>query len=365
MTLKRFASLFLMSLMLSGCNKPVPTASCTSPDTQSVIDSILKEQALKLTTEKRYDQYDGSFDLGANNIRASLAKVQIAVENIKMIQQEPDNSKSLCSGFLKVTLPAAMLADANQAKNVQHETTIPEYAKQFSIENNGNVFAKNVEYSVKPTGEGKAPQVEIESAVWAHLLDEITTAVLLKPTLDMRETFTVQQNDSPEQDDRNSQPEIEQAENAVDKNKVLQQKQGLARLNQELLEAEQAEQELLKEKAAAQSLPPTTIKQIPPSFNCAKAIKATEITICTNAELAALDVENMKRYKDAKDIDAVATREIWKASIKSKYACGTNVDCIKMVYKKSILNYSCLSADNDSDCGVDAPQDSEGSNAPQ
>jgi uncharacterized protein len=77
------------------------------------------------------------------------------------------------------------------------------------------------------------------------------------------------------------------------------------------------------------------------------------VTICTNRELAALDVENSQRYKNAKDIDAVATHEIWKKSIKSKYACGTDVDCIKEVYKKSIQSYECVSSDKNSDCGVD------------
>ena len=74
----------------------------------------------------------------------------------------------------------------------------------------------------------------------------------------------------------------------------------------------------------------------------------------------------MKLYKIAKDIDAIATHEIWKESIKSKYACGTNVDCIKEVYKKSIQSYGCVSSDRNSDCSVDsAPQSTEGEGVTQ
>ena len=84
------------------------------------------------------------------------------------------------------------------------------------------------------------------------------------------------------------------------------------------------------------------------------------MTVCANPELVALDLKNMKRYKNAKSIDATITKEIFKASIKSKYACGTEVDCIKKVYQKSILNYGCVAAGKDLDCGADADsQESE------
>lgn len=367
MNIKYLTLLLLISVTLSGCDKQVPAVSCSSADTQNLMVSALAEQTVKLTTERRYDQYDGSFTLGANNIRAAVAQIQIDIENVKTVKQEPDSSKSICTGQLKVTIPAAMLANANQARNAQHETTIFEYAKQFNIENDSNVFTENVQYSVKPTGPGKEPHVEFESAAWAHLFDEVITAVLLKTSLGMQETFSIEHNEPPKQDAQRLKAETEQLDNEVDDTITLQQKQGLERLNRELLEAKQAEQEILNEKRTRQSLAPVTATtQISPGFNCAKATKATELTICANAELAALDVENLKVYKDAKDIDAVATREIWKASIKSKYACGSNVACIKNVYKKSILDYGCISSDSDSDCGVNnAPQESESSSVLQ
>jgi len=61
----------------------------------------------------------------------------------------------------------------------------------------------------------------------------------------------------------------------------------------------------------------------------------------------------MKNYKNAKSRDATTTNKIFKASIKSKYACGTAVDCIKKVYQQSILNYGCVAAGKEVDCGAD------------
>jgi hypothetical protein len=363
-TLKNTALLTFTSLLLVGCNNLTPGASCSSPETQKIIGQLMIEQAAKLTADKKYDYYDGASVFGEVKVRVLLAQFQIAVENSKTVKEDANHIK-LCSGRLKVTVPATVLADANQARTIQHEPEIALYAEQFNIENSGNVFTQDIEYRVPSMGEGKAQQVEMEDAGWANVLDQIITFALLKPTLDVEVTDPVQLNAPPQQAGARSKPETEQEKTETeqvkveeDKLKARLQKQGLEKLKKELLEAEQVEKELAQERAsqpaATQSLPSdTTTKQLSPSFNCTKATKPTEITICTNRELAALDVENSKRYKNAKDIDAVATHEIWKASIKSKYACGTDVDCIKAVYKKSIQRYGCVSSDKNSDCVAD------------
>jgi hypothetical protein len=360
-TLKNAALLTLTGLMVAGCNNLTPAASCSSPETQKLIGQLMTEQAAKLTADKKYDYYDGASVFGGVKVRALLAQLQIAVENSKTVQEDANHIK-LCSGLLKVTVPAHVLADANQARKIQHEPETGVYAEQFNIENSGNVFSQDIEYRVSPMGEGKAQQVEMEDAAWANVLDQMITFALLKPTLDAEVTDSVPLNEPPKQAVARSKPETEPATVADDRLKAALQRQGLERLNQEMLEAEQAQKEMLQERAsqpaATPSLPSVTTDQpISPSFNCSKASKPTEITICTHRELAALDVENSKRYKNAKDIDAVATHEIWKESIKSKYACGTNVDCIKVVYNQSIQKYGCVSSDKESDCGIEsAPQ---------
>ena len=352
MNIKHSMLLFFTGLMLSGCNKQIST-SCSSPDTQKLIGQLLTNQAAKLTADKKYDYYDGSFVFGAVKIRASLDQVQVATENSKTVKEDSNSSKKLCSGLLKVTIPTNMLADADQAREIQHEPKIAEYAKQFNIENSSNVFTQDVEYSVQLTGNGKEQHAEIEGVAWGNLLDQIVTSALLKTTLEAQETDHVQLNEQPKQEVERLKPESE-----ADKLGAMQEKQALERLNKELLEAEQAQKELLQERTSPQGVPTqslpsvTTAKQISPSFNCAKATKPTEITICVNPDLAALDVKNMNLYIKAKSIDVAATKEIWKESIKSKYDCGTDVECIKEVYKKSIINYGCVGADKESDCAV-------------
>lgn len=357
MKIKYLSLLFYTGLMLSGCNKQTPTTNCSSPDTQKLLDKLVTEQAVKLTTEKRYDQYDGSFVFGATKIRASLAQIQIAIENIKMVKQDSNNSQILCSGLLKATIPVSMLSDAEQARDIQHQLKIAQYARQLNIENSNNVFTQNVEYTVTPASNDKDPAIQFESTAWANLLDEITTAVLLKPTLDTSETYYVQKNESVKPAADALKPKVDKINVEARKLETTQEKQGLDRLNKELLDMELTEKELAKKQVSGQ--PPTQsalpdTKPFSPSFNCKNTTKLTEITICSTPELAAFDVKNMLLYKTAKAMNPVATNTIWKESIKSKYACGTDINCIAKVYQKSIYHYDCIATKDKENCETDA-----------
>jgi tol-pal system protein YbgF len=76
-----------------------------------------------------------------------------------------------------------------------------------------------------------------------------------------------------------------------------------------------------------------------PSFDCNKATKPSEITICSNPELADLDVKNSNLYKEARNINPDLSKIILNESIKSKYNCGINVTCLIDLYNKSISDY--------------------------
>ena len=358
--------------MLSGCNEQTPTVSCSSPDTQKIIEKLLTEQAEKLTVAKRYDQYDGSTVFGAVKINTLLTAIQVTVTNIKLIKEDPNSRQILCSGQLNVTVPPAMLADVDFVRDAQHQPKIAQYAKQLNIENSNNVFFQEVEYkvayTVQPTGDGKELHVKFETDEGAHLLDEIATAALLKPTLKGQETDSVQLNGQAQQAVEPVKPEAEQDKLEAENLSVMQNKQGLDKLNQELLEEEQVQKTLspvpkeqVSQQVAVQSLPTaSTTKQTFPSFDCSKAKKPTDMTVCANPGLVALDLKNMKHYKNAKSRDSTTTNKIFKASIKSKYACGTEVNCIKNVYQKSILNYGCVAAGKEVDCGADAASQETG-----
>jgi hypothetical protein len=200
-----------------------------------------------------------------------------------------------------------------------------------------------------------------------HLLDEIAISALLKPTLTEQEADSVQLNEQPK-----PKPEVkpvnpeakEQAKLDTEKPRAMPHKPGLDKLNAELLEKELAQKALsqepkdhVSEHVAPTLVPPVTAtKPKVPSFDCSKAKKPTDMTVCANSELVDLDVKNLQFYKKAKAINAAATKAIFLASIKSKYACGTDIGCIEEVYQKSIVNYGCVAAGKTLDCRTNASQ---------
>jgi len=376
MKINRLALLSCTSLLLFGCDKQIPTASCSSPETQQLFAAQLTEQAATLTVANRDDQYGGATVFGAVKVNTQLAKLQIAIANAKTSKEAANGRQSICSGELQVTVPPAILADVDFVRDAQHQPKIAQYASQLNIANSNNVFSQPVEYTaeytVEPTGNNKQLHVNFKNEVWPHFLVEIATAALLKPTLNPQNTMSVQpdgqQTPKPTVKVAPVTPEAEEPNKLnADKPRAVPNKLGLEKLNQELREEEQAQKSFpqkAKGQDVQQAIPPlvppvTATKPKAPSFNCSKTKKAADLTVCASPELVALDVKNMQLYKKAKAINAAATKTIFIASIKSKYACGADIDCIKKVYQQSIYNYGCVAAGKTSNCSAAATPETD------
>jgi len=337
---KSLARLSFMGLMLSGCNTSMD--SCSSSETQDLMQKQLAEQAVSSITQKRDDQYDGALIFGATKVRASLAEIRIVLENIKTVKLDPKSNVSSCTGQLKITVPPPMLADVDVARDAQHQIKIAQYAGQLAIENSRNAFTQTVDYSVKSLEDNKVGSIEFKSTPWVHLLDEIITAALLKPTLDHQEVNAGQHNEPPIR-------ELEPVKPEAEVNRTLQEKQSADNISKDVPKAEPTEKIIPKAPVPEQTVQPSpspspevAIQKISPGFNCNKASKPTDVTICATSSLAVLDLENMALYKNAKAVDPVMTKIIWQESIQSKYACGIDISCIAKAYKKSMQRYECV-----------------------
>jgi len=316
--------LFWVSAALLGCN--LSNEICSSSDTERLFYNQLSEQVLKVTAQKREDHYDGPMIFGVTKVRELLGLIHFELESIEKIKKDSVNHQSLCTGKLNISVPPPMLNDVNLSRSAQNQLNIIQYAKQLSIYNSINVFSQNVNFSVISTGDGKKPYVEFENTAWVHLLDEIVTAALLKPTLDFKDLKRVEQS---QQVAQVAEPIIHQ-----EKPKEPQDKK-----SEELID-DSIEPEIINEPPKQEPILP--VQSSSPSFDCNNATKPTDVTICAQSNLAILDNQNMSIYKNAKATDPVATKEVWKDSIKYKYACGTDVECIADIYKKSIQRYTCI-----------------------
>ncbi len=329
MTTNTVLKLSFISLILSGCN--ATNDACDSTNIKKAIYQQLTEQTLATTSKKRNDYFEGPMIFGASKIRESLALIDFDLINIALVNHPQNSSTYACTGQLNVSIPPPMYADAEWVLETQRQLKIKDISQELSINNTINIFTQEIKYSIDSAADNKHPIVQFNGNEWVQLLDTITTALLIKSTPSHQEIKLnpltknqVQKTESP----KTILP-------SSDKNPLVVIKKPLMKANE--VEVKQAP--LQK---------PSANRPITPSFNCSKATKPTDITICAKPVLATLDVENMQHYKNAKIINPAFTKEIWKASIKAKYACKTDVDCIEKNYKKSIQRYQCTAAKNKS-----------------
>lgn len=303
---KQLTFLIIATLILSGCNK-TSTVNCTSENAQKLLSQLLIEQVEKKIANEQYSD-TGEFIFDKAKIRASLAQLQIAIESIRTIQDDPNSSKKFCSGVLKVIVPSTILTDANQAKELDNKPNISQVARTFDIENTANVFSKkDFNFSVQPTDDGKELFVESENSIWIKMLYNITRTALLKPILEVQKSNKLQQEQQEKQ--------VKQEELTLKAQQIEQERQEIEQLKQETLSSQLKSEKLiaLQENQEAERLKKelfekqiiTTLDSSPqkltvsPSFNCAKASTKTERLICSNNEVAEYDTELAQTYKVA------------------------------------------------------------------
>jgi hypothetical protein len=335
MLIKYLFALLFASLLLSGCS--TANDSCLSQDAQKLIYKHIIEHSVELTNKKSNQLDNGSSVLSTDKIRSVLNQIHFEMDNVRTIRQNQGNITGVCTGQLEMSIPPPMLGEVDKARDARHLINMSQYARQLNIENNINVFTQKIDYSVKLAGNNKMLAVEIESTPWAHLLEEIIMTVLIKSTVGF------QAIDDSGANKQVIEPLKIEVATPIEKTQDTEES-SIQVIKPEPIEKEVQSKQVAQKNTTQLMQSKTNTKQISPGFDCSKATKLTDITICAKSDLASLDLENMKIYKNAKIIDSVGTKQIWKESIRLKYACGSDVLCITKAYEKSIQRYRCIIA---------------------
>lgn len=150
-----------VSLMVSGCGLGGPAAgTCLSEDSQAVIIDLVREEVEKRAAR---DLRDGDRQIASMaNLRASLALIQLAIEDVRTSKEDPDSSRKFCAGSFKAVFPAAMIADAEKSYELIGAGTIETLADQYGVERSADTFTYDLDFSVQPTDDGKKIYGEIE-----------------------------------------------------------------------------------------------------------------------------------------------------------------------------------------------------------
>ena len=326
MNIKILTLIFLSCLILSACDKQISKTNCSSEIAHKLVRQTITDAVEKETSDEKYSN-TGRFIFDKAKIRASLDQVQITVESVRTTKEDPNSSKKFCSGVLKVTIPATILADADQSKELENKPKISEDARELNIDNNINTFTKkDFEFSVQPTDDGKELYVESENTIWVELLHDVIRSALLKPILEIQKAEQAQQN-------AREQQEVEQLKHQAESSKLEAEK---LRALQEKQEADRLKQELLEKRAENQTPAP---KSFSPSFNCRKANTGAERLICSSKELSAADVELAQAYKSAANVstDKDTLKNEQNAWRKNERDACSDIECMLAAYQNRLM----------------------------
>ena len=326
MNIKNLTLILLSGLMLSACDKQISKANCSSEVAYKLVSETITDAVEKEASDEKYSD-TGRFIFDKAKIRASLDQLQITIESVRTTKDDPNSSKKFCSGVLKVTIPASMLADADQSKELENKPKISEDARELNIGNSINMFTKkDFEFSVQSTDDGKELYVESESTIWVRLLHDITRSALLKPILEIQKAEQAQQNAQEQQEVAQLKQEAKASKLEAEKLSALQEKQ----------EADRLKQEFLDRRVEIQA---PTQKSFSPSFDCRKASTGSERLICSSKELSVADVTLAQAYKSAANVSTdkgilKSEQNTWRKN--ERDACA-DIECMLAAYQNRLI----------------------------
>ena len=223
--------LILLTLSTVSCTQGIES-NCLSDDTQSVIAKTLSDNAEKIVSNQKYD--DGTFIFDTAKIRASLAQIQISLESVRTVKEDPNSSKKFCASNVKITIPTSMLSEIEKAREMSNMPKISQHAREIGVDDNINVFTKkDFEYSVQPTDDKKEIYVETENTVAVSMIKELTVWNLLRPILESKKAQQVQDDITKKLEVENLKRETESLKLDLERDVLMRQKQQIENLGEQ------------------------------------------------------------------------------------------------------------------------------------
>ena len=318
--------LLIIGIELSACGST--DNYCSASNIEQLFQKYLSEQVALLIAKHAKVKDVNTLAILTAQAKEVLALVDIDLEDIRILNSDDSKRMGQCAAKLTISVPPPLLDIVNDSRVHLKQGLFSQYAKELGIENKENTFTQQINYVVNSQVNPKYSQVNYDSAAWEHLFLQILKVYSHQPIINNLKPVSK----SPPQLISTSSPDIIQTTDQTPQTPESVEIQTNKADNQPKIWPEVIADNSLDKLAQSSH----------PSFDCNKATTPTDITICATSELADLDVSNMGVYKQAKLINQNLTKSIWRESIKYKYACGTEVDCIQQIYHKTISLYGCV-----------------------
>lgn len=160
-------------------------SACLDPAAHNSLGNAIRDQVE--ANMANLLQNDGVPLASRSNIRASVAQVGLSIDLVMTTKKDPASSKRFCSGTLKATLPADVIAGAEATYALLKTDALSTYAEKNRVERAANVFSTPVEFSVQPTDDGQTIYSELETDGGAiGFLTEVLVAHLARNEVQRR-----------------------------------------------------------------------------------------------------------------------------------------------------------------------------------
>ncbi|HFC6380696.1 hypothetical protein [Neisseria lactamica] len=156
---KQISCLAAASLLLTGCMGS--KIDCSNEAGLSALQNIIIE-----AVEMQMRSNNG--DLTLSSVRASIAKIGMAVESIRTSKNDPNSNKVFCEGKLTLSLPSDLIEDARASlKAGGKNDNIEQFLSGFNYQKSAaaaNKYQIDLVYNLQPTDDGKQVYAEPEDS---------------------------------------------------------------------------------------------------------------------------------------------------------------------------------------------------------
>ena len=156
---KQISCLAAASLLLTGCMGS--KIDCSNEAGLSALQNIITEA---VETQMRSD----NGDLTLSSVRASIAKIGMAVESIRTSKNDPSSNKVFCEGKLTLSLPSDLIEDARASlKAGGKNDNMEQFLSGFNYQKSAaaaNKYQIDLVYNLQPTDDGKQVYAELEDS---------------------------------------------------------------------------------------------------------------------------------------------------------------------------------------------------------
>lgn len=156
---KQISCLAAASLLLTGCIGS--KIDCSNEAGLSALQNIIIE-----AVEMQMRSNNG--DLTLSSVRASIAKIGMAVESIRTSKNDPNSNKVFCEGKLTLSLPSDLIEDARASlKAGGKNDNIEQFLSGFNYQKSAaaaNKYQIDLVYNLQPTDDGKQVYAEPEDS---------------------------------------------------------------------------------------------------------------------------------------------------------------------------------------------------------